>query len=153
MLNSITPKKRNQTIPQLAISWVLRHKTMTSALIGARNVKQLNAKQSIVYVDNNIININKVIKKIGKLHDSNICIFTQSIYNKISSLPMYPDEVSINSTTDRSISSEARIESLAIGKWDGDLDNWQGNLDDSEWRSITADHNECTGRKCPNISN
>ena len=35
-------KKRNQTISQLAISWVLRHKTMTSALIGSRTVKQLN---------------------------------------------------------------------------------------------------------------
>ena len=35
-------KKRDQTIPQLAISWVLRHKEMTSALIGARNLKQLN---------------------------------------------------------------------------------------------------------------
>ena len=35
-------KNRNQTIPQLAIAWVLRHKTMTSALIGARTVKQLN---------------------------------------------------------------------------------------------------------------
>ena len=35
-------KKRNQTISQMAIAWVLRHPTMTSALIGARTVKQLN---------------------------------------------------------------------------------------------------------------
>ena len=35
-------KKRSQTLPQLAIAWVLRHKTMTSALIGARTVRQLN---------------------------------------------------------------------------------------------------------------
>ena len=84
---------------------------------------------------------------------SKLDLITQGVQNKFSSLPMYPDEVSINSTADRSISYEAMIESLAIGKWDGDLDNWQGNLDDSEWRSITADHNECTGRKCPNISN
>ena len=35
-------KKRGQTISQLAISWVLRNKIVTSALIGARNVKQLN---------------------------------------------------------------------------------------------------------------
>ena len=34
-------KKRGQTISQLAIAWVLRHKTMTSALIGTRTVKQL----------------------------------------------------------------------------------------------------------------
>ena len=35
-------KKRDQTLPQMALSWVLRHPTMTSALIGARTVKQLD---------------------------------------------------------------------------------------------------------------
>ena len=35
-------KKRNQTISQMALAWVLRHPTMTSALIGSRTVKQLN---------------------------------------------------------------------------------------------------------------
>ncbi len=34
--------KRGQTLPQMALSWVLRHQTMTSALIGARTVKQLD---------------------------------------------------------------------------------------------------------------
>jgi len=35
-------KKRDQSLPQMALSWVLRHQTMTSALIGARTVKQLD---------------------------------------------------------------------------------------------------------------
>ena len=35
-------KKRNQSISQMALAWVLRHPNMTSALIGARNVKQLD---------------------------------------------------------------------------------------------------------------
>ena len=35
-------KKRNQTISQMALAWVLRHPNMTSALIGSRTVKQLN---------------------------------------------------------------------------------------------------------------
>ena len=35
-------KKRGQTLPQMALAWVLRHSTMTSALIGARTVKQLD---------------------------------------------------------------------------------------------------------------
>ena len=34
--------KRNQTVSQMALSWVLRHKEVTSALIGARTVKQLD---------------------------------------------------------------------------------------------------------------
>lgn len=39
---STIAKKRGQTISQMALSWVLRHKTMTSALIGSRTVKQLD---------------------------------------------------------------------------------------------------------------
>ena len=35
-------KKRNQTVSQMALAWVLRHPTMTSALIGSRTLKQLN---------------------------------------------------------------------------------------------------------------
>ena len=35
-------KKRNQTISQMALAWVLRHKQVTSALIGARTLKQLD---------------------------------------------------------------------------------------------------------------
>ena len=35
-------KNRGQTVSQLAIAWILRHRTMTSALIGARTVKQLD---------------------------------------------------------------------------------------------------------------
>jgi L-glyceraldehyde 3-phosphate reductase len=34
-------KERGQTLAQMAIAWVLRDKRITSALIGARNVKQL----------------------------------------------------------------------------------------------------------------
>ena len=35
-------KKRNQTVSQMALAWVLRHPTITSALIGSRTVKQLD---------------------------------------------------------------------------------------------------------------
>ena len=35
-------RNRDQTLSQLAIGWILRHKTMTSALIGSRTVKQLD---------------------------------------------------------------------------------------------------------------
>ena len=33
---------RGQTLAQMAIAWVLRDKRVTSALIGARNVEQLD---------------------------------------------------------------------------------------------------------------
>src|SRR5262249_36655558 len=35
-------KKRGQTLPQMAIAWVRRDARVTSALIGARNVAQLD---------------------------------------------------------------------------------------------------------------
>jgi L-glyceraldehyde 3-phosphate reductase len=40
-LNEIA-QKRGQSLPQMAIAWVLRDKRVTSALIGARNVEQLD---------------------------------------------------------------------------------------------------------------
>ena len=40
-LNEIA-KQRGQTLAQMAIAWVLRDKRVTSALIGARNVQQLD---------------------------------------------------------------------------------------------------------------
>ncbi len=36
-------KKRGQTLPQMAIAWVLRDPRITSALIGVRNIEQLKA--------------------------------------------------------------------------------------------------------------
>jgi L-glyceraldehyde 3-phosphate reductase len=35
-------KKRCQSVSQMALAWILRHNNMTSALIGARTVKQLD---------------------------------------------------------------------------------------------------------------
>ena len=35
-------KNRGQTISQMALAWILRHQTITSALIGVRTVKQLD---------------------------------------------------------------------------------------------------------------
>jgi L-glyceraldehyde 3-phosphate reductase len=40
-LNEIA-QARGQTLAQMAIAWVLRDQRVTSALIGARNVEQLN---------------------------------------------------------------------------------------------------------------
>ena len=40
-LNAIA-KRRGQSLAQLALTWVLRHNGVTSALIGARTVAQLD---------------------------------------------------------------------------------------------------------------
>ncbi len=55
--------KRNQTISQMALSWVLRHKEITSALIGARTLKQLDECLDSL---NNLKFTKQELKKIDK---------------------------------------------------------------------------------------
>ena len=60
-------KKRNQSLPQMALSWVLRHKNMTSALIGARTVDQLdeclNSLNNLVFSSEELKEIDKFAKE------------------------------------------------------------------------------------------
>ena len=55
--------KRGQSLPQMALSWILRHPTMTSALIGARTVKQLD---ECLDSQNNLTFSNSELKEIDK---------------------------------------------------------------------------------------
>lgn len=41
---------------------------------------------------------------------------------------------------------------MASGSWDGDRDNWPDTIDTADWRPITTDHRQCSGRRCPHIS-
>ncbi|OUS26295.1 hypothetical protein A9Q99_18880 [Gammaproteobacteria bacterium 45_16_T64] len=34
------------------------------------------------------------------------------------------------------------------GRWDGDRDSWEDEIEDAAWRRVTTDHNRCTGRNC-----
>ena len=69
-------KKREQTLPQMALSWVLRHPTMTSALIGARTVKQLD---DCLDSQNNLEFSKTELKEIDKFAtDQNINLWSQS---------------------------------------------------------------------------
>ena len=68
--------KRNQTVSQMALSWVLRHKEVTSALIGARNVKQLDECLDSL---NNIHFSTKELKIIDKFaQEENINLWSAS---------------------------------------------------------------------------
>ena len=73
---SIIAKKRNQTISQLAIAWVLRHKTVTSALIGVRTINQLDecldSLKNIKFSQIELKKINKYAK------DENINLWSES---------------------------------------------------------------------------
>lgn len=51
-------KARNQSMVQLALSWVLRRKEMTSALIGVRNLEQL--KDNLGVLNNLDLNVDEI---------------------------------------------------------------------------------------------
>ena len=40
------------------------------------------------------------------------------------------------------------LEHFAASKWEGDRDSWPDALEDQQWRMITTDHAQCTGRRC-----
>jgi ATP-dependent DNA helicase DinG len=67
-------------------------------------------------------------------------------------LPLYPDEVRQPLSVDALPVYTSMVDSMARGEWDGDRDNWPHELDEGIWFSATTDHNQCSGRKCPNIS-
>ncbi len=69
-------KNRGQTLPQMSIAWVLRHPSMTSALIGARTVKQLDdcldSQKNLEFTKNELKQIDKFAK------DENINLWSAS---------------------------------------------------------------------------
>ncbi|MGB0359801.1 MAG: ATP-dependent DNA helicase DinG, partial [Endozoicomonas sp.] len=43
---------------------------------------------------------------------------------------------------------QSMLEAFAASKWEGDRDSWPDALEDSQWRTITTDHAQCSGRRC-----
>ncbi len=67
-------------------------------------------------------------------------------------LPLYPDEMGTPSAAEAMPVYNAMIDALGRGQWDGDRDNWPDSIADAVWWGVTTDHAQCTGRRCPNIS-
>jgi L-glyceraldehyde 3-phosphate reductase len=67
-LNSIA-KKRGQSLSQMALAWILNNKTVTSALIGVRNLNQLKENveslKNLSFSKNELSLINKKAKDGG----------------------------------------------------------------------------------------
>ena len=64
-LNEIA-KERGQSLAQMALAWVLRKPVVTSALIGASSVRQLDdnlaALENLKFGDDELITIDKILK-------------------------------------------------------------------------------------------
>jgi ATP-dependent DNA helicase DinG len=67
-------------------------------------------------------------------------------------LPLYPDEMGAPASADAMPVYNAMLDALGRGQWDGDRDNWPDNIPEDIWYGATTDHSQCSGRRCPNIS-
>lgn len=67
-------------------------------------------------------------------------------------LPLYPDELQAPEAAEALPVYSAMVEALGRGEWDGDRDTWPGQLPEAIWFGATTDHSQCSGRRCPNIS-
>lgn len=66
---------------------------------------------------------------------------------------LYPDEVEAALPRTALETYHAMLDALGRGDWDGDRDAWPATIDDDDWFPVTSDQGQCTGRRCPNISN
>ncbi|HDZ08433.1 ATP-dependent DNA helicase DinG [Pseudohongiella sp.] len=47
---------------------------------------------------------------------------------------------------------ESMLDKISRGEWQGDRDDWDGVLRDSEWSPVTVEAGQCAGQKCSNYS-
>ncbi len=69
-----------------------------------------------------------------------------------TTLSLYPDEMETPQPSDALPVYSAMLDAIGRGEWDGDRDNWPDNIAEDIWFGVTTDHSQCSGRRCPNIS-
>ncbi|WP_226662709.1 ATP-dependent DNA helicase DinG [Microbulbifer aggregans] len=69
-----------------------------------------------------------------------------------ASMALYEDEKPQVDETGIKLYREM-ADQLAVGKWDGDRDNWPETIASDDWSLVTTDHRQCSGRRCPHVSN
>ncbi|HEY7775925.1 MAG TPA: ATP-dependent DNA helicase DinG, partial [Kineobactrum sp.] len=66
-------------------------------------------------------------------------------------LPLYPDEFQAPQAAEALPVYSSMVEALGRGEWDGDREQWPGQVPEEIWAGATTDHSQCSGRRCPNI--
>lgn len=74
------------------------------------------------------------------------CLDTATV--KDSGAFLFEDEVGFNPTAPIIASYRAMDDALKQGDWAGDKDSWPEVLADEDWRPLTVDRRQCTGRRC-----
>ncbi|MFS1524238.1 ATP-dependent DNA helicase DinG [Microbulbifer sp. 2304DJ12-6] len=68
------------------------------------------------------------------------------------SLGLYDDE--LPQVEEESVALYQKMtDGLASGSWDGDCDNWPDSIKTEDWSRVTTDHRQCSGRRCPHVTN
>jgi len=67
---------------------------------------------------------------------------------KDSGMFLFEDEISFNPTSKLIASYRAMDKALQAGSWVGDRDSWVESMEDNDWRPLTVDRRQCTGRRC-----
>lgn len=47
---------------------------------------------------------------------------------------------------------ESMAKALLTSAWDGDRDSWTEKLEEEDWQPLTADRNQCAGRRCQHVA-
>lgn len=67
-------------------------------------------------------------------------------------IPVYEDESGAIDEKDAAL-YKTMMSELSQGKWDGDRDNWQDEIEVTSWQRVTTDHRQCSGRRCSHVRN
>ncbi|GAA5525001.1 ATP-dependent DNA helicase DinG [Microbulbifer aestuariivivens] len=70
-----------------------------------------------------------------------------------ASMSLYPDELPQQVGEGSVKLYREMADKLAMGSWDGDRDNWIDTIEVEDWGRVTTDHRQCSGRRCPHVTN
>ncbi len=71
-----------------------------------------------------------------------------AIKSKDAGLFLFEDEEAFNPNVQTEDLYREMSDALADGTWDGDRDSWESRIQDVEWRALTIDRRQCSGRRC-----
>jgi ATP-dependent DNA helicase DinG len=71
-----------------------------------------------------------------------------AVKSKDAGLFLFEDEQQFNPNAATENLFREMSAALDDGAWDGDRDSWPTRIQDTEWRALTVDRRQCTGRRC-----
>ena len=71
-----------------------------------------------------------------------------AVKSKDAGLFLFEDEQQFNPNAATENLFKEMSAALDDGAWDGDRDSWPTRVQDTEWRALTVDRRQCTGRRC-----